>query len=109
MQDIKGIVGNVTISKEILTSWEMYPLNLDNITGWEKPGTHSTSKAGDAFTPTFYSGFIYPTPDGIPKDTFMRFRNWRKVQMKFFCLVTNLTDKYYILEYIDTAQLSTPT
>lgn len=109
MQDIKGIVGNVTINKEILTSWEMYPLNLDNITGWEKPRTHSTSKTDDAFTPTFYSGFIYPTPDGIPKDTFMRFRNWHKVEMKFVCILTKLTDKYYVLEWSDTAQLSTCT
>lgn len=81
MQDPKGIVGNVTINKEILTSWEMYPLNLDNITGWEKPQIHSTSKVGDTFTPTFYSGLIFPTPDGIPKDTFIRFRNWHKGQL----------------------------
>lgn len=80
MQDPKGIVGNVTINKENLTDWEMYPLNLDNITGWEKPLIHSRSKAGDAFTPTFYSGFIYPTPDGIPQDTFIKFRNWHKVR-----------------------------
>ena len=81
MQDLKGIVGNVTINKEILSSWEMYPLNLDNVnvTGWEKPRIHSTSKVGVAFTPTFYSGLIFPTPDGIPKDTFIRFRNWHKV------------------------------
>ena len=104
MQDPKGMVGNVTINKKILTSWEMYPLNLDNITGWERPRTHSTSKAGEAFTPTFYSGFIYPTPDGIPKDTFMRFRSWHKVQMSFVCILTNLTEKCYVLGWIDTAQ-----
>ncbi|KAL9966663.1 hypothetical protein ACROYT_G024774 [Oculina patagonica] len=80
MQDPKGIVGNVTINKENLTGWEMYPLNLNNVT-WAKHLTHSRSKASDAFTPTFYSGLLYPTPDGIPKDTFIRFPNWHKGQL----------------------------
>ena len=91
MQDLKGIVENVTIDKDIFTSWEMYPLNLDNITSWEKPRTHSTCKEGNVFTPTFYLGFIYPTPDGSPKDTFMRFRSWHKVQMKFVCVLLCLS------------------
>ena len=82
MQDPKGIVGNVSINKENLTDWELYPLNLNNITGWEKPLTNSRSKAGDTFTPTFYSGLIFPTPDGVPKDTFIKFQNWHKVRQR---------------------------
>ena len=92
MQDPKGIVGNVTINKETLTGWEMYPLNLNNLTGLEKPLIHSRSKAGDAFTPTFYSGLMYPTPDGSPKDTFIRFQNWHKVRrslVKCLCCLTS--------------------
>lgn len=73
MQDIKGIVGNVIINKEIFISWEMYLLNLDNIIGWEKLCIYFISKMGDVFMFIFYLGFIYFILDGILKDIFMRF------------------------------------
>lgn len=73
MQDIKGIVGNVIINKEIFISWEMYLLNLDNIIGWEKLCIYFKSKMGDVFMFIFYLGFIYFVLDGILKDIFMKF------------------------------------
>ena len=36
MQDPKGILGNVTINKEILVDWEMYTLHLQSSQGWSE-------------------------------------------------------------------------
>ena len=82
MQDPKGILGNVTINKETLISWEMYPLNFDNAEGWTKAlQMHTTENPTEFFSdvPALYSGPFYTASDGIPGDTFLNFQNWHKV------------------------------
>ena len=93
LRDRKGILGNVTLGGEILTDWEMFRINLNgfvkNFLSWRpferKKETKSIGEdkvvryiVGHQ-TPTFYEGVIPVTPDGIPKDTFLRLKGWSKV------------------------------
>ena len=78
--DLKGIVGNVSINGAVLSDWQMFPLNLENIAGCGEDCVHGSSDPGKPFSPTFYRGRIPPSPGGIPNDTFLRFDNWHKVR-----------------------------
>ena len=82
MQDPKGILGNVTINKEILVDWEMYTLDLQSSQGWSEAFKNdNTGTASNLLSdvPTFYHGFFSISPDGSPGDTFLKFQNWHKV------------------------------
>ena len=84
MQDPKGILGNVTINKEILVNWEMNPLNLDNAEEWRGAIQTHLNSVQDPLVffsdvPAFYSGSFYAESDGIQGDTFLKFQNWHKV------------------------------
>ena len=90
MQDPKGILGNVTINKEVLIHWELYPLNLDSADEWR--GALQNHRTGDptAFfsdVPTFYSGSVHAASDGIQGDTFLKFQNWHKVKLVWLFFV----------------------
>ena len=82
MQDPKGILGNVTINKQILINWEMYPLNLDNPDEWRGAIQNHSNSVQDppvffSDVPAFYSGSVYAESNG---DTFLKFQNWHKVR-----------------------------
>ena len=82
MQDPKGILGNVTINKEILVDWEMYTLDLHSSQGWSEAFKNdNTGTASNLLSdvPTFYRGFFNISSDGNPGDTFLKFQNWHKV------------------------------
>lgn len=82
MVDPKGILGNVTIDNVLITNWEMYPLDLDNV-------VHNASISGEmkgnglkmdnGFAPTFYTAEIPAVPFGDSGfDTFLRLDWWTK-------------------------------
>lgn len=78
--DHKGILGNVTINDVVISNWEMRPLNMTNILGYEPYQLKGLSSGLDSTdAPTFFTGKIPPASDGIPKDTFLRLKNWSKV------------------------------
>ena len=82
MQDPKGILGNVTINKEILVDWEMYTMDLQGSQAWSeafKNGNTGTPSNLLSNVPTFYHGFFNISSDGNPGDTFLKFQNWHKV------------------------------
>ncbi|KAK3752402.1 hypothetical protein QZH41_008606, partial [Actinostola sp. cb2023] len=82
--DPKGIIGNVSIDTVILTNWMMRPLNLSNILGSYYP-YYQLKGVSDGFdtpnAPTFFTGDIPPSTDGIAKDTYLRLKNWNKGQV----------------------------
>ena len=83
LQDPKGIVGNVTLNKVVLSNWLIYPMDFDDITSLEdvkEPLHNDVGSVESTLIPTFYTGDIPPTPDGTPKDTFIGFPNWFKVR-----------------------------
>ena len=82
MQDPKGILGNVTINKEILVDWEMYTMDLQSSQGWSEAFKNDDTGIPRNLLsdePTFYHGFFNISSDGNPGDTFLKFQNWHKV------------------------------
>ena len=82
LQDPKGILGDVTLGKVALKNWMIYPMNLDPVVGL-KELSHNVHNDGNTQIPSFYTGNIPPTPDGIPKDTFLHLPHWFKVRKHF--------------------------
>ncbi|XP_054847213.1 beta-galactosidase isoform X1 [Eublepharis macularius] len=79
--DFKGLVSNITLGGEILTDWEMYPLDIDNVVsqGLRNETGNTSSNEG----PTFYTG-SFSIPSGIPdlpQDTYVQFPGWTKGQI----------------------------
>ncbi|XP_060103514.1 beta-galactosidase isoform X2 [Heteronotia binoei] len=79
--DFKGLVSNITLGEEILTDWEMYPLDIDKAVSQglhnETGGNISSYKE-----PSFYTG-SFSIPSGIPdlpQDTYVQFPGWTKGQ-----------------------------
>ncbi|KXJ11601.1 beta-galactosidase [Exaiptasia diaphana] len=81
--DPKGILGNVTINNVALTNWQMRPLNLTNILRYQPYHLEVLPSSGliSSNAPTFFTGQIPPASDGIPKDTFLKLKNWNKGQV----------------------------
>ena len=79
LQDSKGIVGNVTLGKVDLSNWMIYPLDLDPVVGLKEPLHNDVSNEASTQIPTFYTGDIPPTTDGVPRDTFLYLPHWFKV------------------------------
>ena len=81
LQDPKGIVGDVTLGKVVLSNWMMYPLDLDPVVlGLREPLRNYVNNEENNQIPTFYTGDIPPTPDGTPRDTFLKLPGWFKVR-----------------------------
>ena len=84
LQDPKGIVGNVTLDKMVLSDWSIYPLDLDPVV---KESVPSEFEDKDSIQiPSFYTGTIPPSPDGTPRDTFLKLPGWFKVCADFKCI-----------------------
>lgn len=78
--DPKGILGNVTINDVVISNWQIRPLNMTHILGYQPHHFKGLSSGVDTpNAPTFFTGKIPPSSDGIPKDTFLRLKNWNKV------------------------------
>ena len=70
LQDPKGIVGNVTLDKMVLSDWSIYPLDLDPVVKGSVPSEFEVED--NIQIPSFYTGTIPPSPDGTPRDTFLK-------------------------------------
>lgn len=88
INDAKGLVSNVTLGKDLLTSWSMYSLSIDEainqgLLGEEELTPKHPAQDADLSLPTFYGG-SFIIPDGIPslpQDTFVKLPNFRKGQI----------------------------
>lgn len=88
INDAKGLVSNLTLGKDLLTSWFMYSLSIDEainqgLLGEEELTPKHPAQDADLSLPTFYGG-SFIIPDGIPslpQDTFIKLPNWRKGQI----------------------------
>ena len=92
MVDPKGIFGNVTISGDLLTNWQMYPVDLRNVVSEsfnlefsrrtplsrDSRNDNGFSGSSSSFTPSFFHGEI---PHGNASfDTFLQLPGWSKGQ-----------------------------
>ena len=84
LQDPKGIVGNVTLDKMVLSDWSIYPLDLDPVVKESVPSEFEDED--NIQIPSFYTGTIPPSPDGTPRDTFLKLPGWFKVCADFKCV-----------------------
>lgn len=85
LDDKKGILGDVKINGFILTTWEMYPLDLpgfpvDN----PKPFNFARGKTSEQFLreanysgPAFYAGSLNVD---VAQDTFLNMKGWTGVR-----------------------------
>lgn len=77
---MQGLVSNITLGGEILTDWEMYPLDIDKAVS---QGLRNKT-SGNVLSyeePSFYTG-SFSIPSGIPdlpQDTYVQFPGWTKV------------------------------
>uniref|UniRef100_F7A9H0 Galactosidase beta 1 n=1 Tax=Xenopus tropicalis TaxID=8364 RepID=F7A9H0_XENTR len=81
VNDLKGLVSNVTLGGDILTDWLLYPLNLEGpiSEGWPHVGNNfiGFSETESNTGPSFYSGTFQITTQG---DTFLSLPQWTKGQ-----------------------------
>ncbi|XP_023123854.2 beta-galactosidase [Amphiprion ocellaris] len=88
INDAKGLVSNLTLGKDLLTSWFMYSLSIDEainqgLLGEKELTPKHPAQGADLSLPTFYGG-SFIIPDGIPslpQDTYIKLPNWRKGQI----------------------------
>ncbi|OCT63375.1 beta-galactosidase [Xenopus laevis] len=81
VNDLKGLVSNLTLGVDILTDWLVYPLNLEGpiSEGWPQMGNNFIFSNTEANTgPSFYSGTFQITTQG---DTFLSLPQWTKGQV----------------------------
>ncbi|XP_032218849.2 beta-galactosidase isoform X2 [Nematostella vectensis] len=78
--DPKGILGNVTLGGDVLMDWKMFPLNLKNVLN-HYPMLSSVRRDNTSNAPTFFTGEIPPSVDGVPRDTFLYMDSWTKGQV----------------------------
>uniref|UniRef100_A0A3B4AE06 Uncharacterized protein n=1 Tax=Periophthalmus magnuspinnatus TaxID=409849 RepID=A0A3B4AE06_9GOBI len=84
INDYKGILSNLILGKDVLTDWNIYPLNIDEAIagGWphsESFKPKSPIKKEQLFGPTFYMGTLQP--NGLTWDTFLKLHEWTKGQV----------------------------
>ncbi|XP_072300484.1 beta-galactosidase-1-like protein isoform X2 [Eucyclogobius newberryi] len=84
INDYKGILNNLILGQDVLTDWNIYPLDIDGAIarGWPhsnslKPKSHI--KKDELVGPTFYMG-TFP-PNGLNWDTFLKLHEWTKGQV----------------------------
>lgn len=81
INDYKGLLSDLILGKDVLTDWNIYPLDIDGAIagGWpfsdSNPSTSFTKKE-PARGPTFYMG-TFP-PNGLSWDTFLKLHEWTK-------------------------------
>ncbi|XP_074486022.1 beta-galactosidase [Sebastes fasciatus] len=86
INDLKGLVSNLTLGKDTLSGWTMFSLSIDEavsqgLLGETKPT--DLPKPAALSLPAFYEG-SFIIPDGIPdlpQDTYIKLPKWRKGQV----------------------------
>lgn len=76
---------NLTLAKDILVDWEIYPLDIDRAV--QEGFSHKISGRNISTYegPSVYAG-NFSIPSGIPdlpQDTYLKFPGWTKVQFIF--------------------------
>lgn len=84
INDYKGLVSNLFLGKDILTDWQIYPLDIDGaITGsWPHSDSGKSSPAPQkdpSVGPVIYMGTLQP--NGLSWDTFLKLNEWTKGQV----------------------------
>ncbi|XP_062313396.1 beta-galactosidase-1-like protein isoform X1 [Osmerus eperlanus] len=84
INDFKGLLNNLILGRDVLTDWEIYPLNIDEVIagGWPPAGQHrphTGPKTESLVGPVFYSGTLQP--NGLSWDTFLKLNEWTKGQV----------------------------
>ncbi|KAF3843093.1 hypothetical protein F7725_001942, partial [Dissostichus mawsoni] len=80
----RGLVRNLFLGKDILTDWQIYPLDIDGaITGgWPHSDSGKSSPAPQkdpSVGPVIYMGTLQP--NGLSWDTFLKLNEWTKGQV----------------------------
>ncbi|XP_062313397.1 beta-galactosidase-1-like protein isoform X2 [Osmerus eperlanus] len=80
----QGLLNNLILGRDVLTDWEIYPLNIDEVIagGWPPAGQHrphTGPKTESLVGPVFYSGTLQP--NGLSWDTFLKLNEWTKGQV----------------------------
>ncbi|XP_061441933.1 beta-galactosidase isoform X3 [Rhineura floridana] len=82
-KDFKGLISNLSLANEILTDWEIYPLDIDRAVGQGLKNEMSSGNSSSYEEPSFYVG-SFSIPSGIPdlpQDTYIMFPGWTKGQV----------------------------
>lgn len=84
INDYKGLVSNLFLGKDILTDWQIYPLDIDGaITGsWPHSDSGKSSPAPQkdpSVGSVIYMGTLQP--NGLSWDTFLKLNEWTKGQV----------------------------
>lgn len=84
INDYKGLLSNLILGNDVLTDWEVFPLDIDGAIerGWphsEQRQPKPCPPKGPADGPVFYMGTLQP--NGLAWDTFLKLNNWTKGQV----------------------------
>ncbi|XP_007464990.1 PREDICTED: beta-galactosidase-like, partial [Lipotes vexillifer] len=88
INDFKGLISNLTLDSNILTDWEIFPLDMEDavcshLGTWDGHDSSCAHSPSDYTLPAFYvANFSIPSgiPD-LPQDTFIQFSGWTKGQV----------------------------
>ncbi|XP_078054799.1 beta-galactosidase-like [Mustelus asterias] len=84
INDLKGLITNLTLASNILTNWIIYSLNIDEaVAGGYLNNTQRLAPSAEVNVPAFYLG-AFKIPNGIPdlpQDTYLKFPGWSKGQV----------------------------
>ncbi|XP_034549722.1 beta-galactosidase-1-like protein [Notolabrus celidotus] len=84
INDYKGLLSNLYLGKDLLTDWQIYPLDIDGAiaAGWphsDSEKSFTTPRKEPLVGPVFYSGTL--KPNGLSWDTFLKLHEWTKGQV----------------------------
>lgn len=84
---LQGLLSNLILGKDVLTDWQIYPLDIDGAIarGWPHSYSHNFSPASQrdaSVGPALYTGTLQP--NGLTWDTFLKLNEWTKVMLIFF-------------------------
>ena len=79
---MQGLLSNLILGRDVLTDWEIYPLDIDGAIagGWPHSNSrysHPATQTETSFGPVFYTGTLQP--NGLAWDTFLKLNGWIKV------------------------------
>ncbi len=80
-------MSNLILGKDVLTDWKIYPLDIDGAIagGWphsDSQRSFPSPQKEPSVGPVFYMGTLQP--NGLAWDTFLKLREWTKVNDDIF-------------------------
>ncbi|KAL0985676.1 hypothetical protein UPYG_G00160350 [Umbra pygmaea] len=84
INDYKGLLSSLILGKDVLTDWQIFPLDIDEVitSGWPQAGQRPSPTVpitGPSDGPAFYHGIL--APNGLAWDTFLKLSDWTKGQV----------------------------